>query len=694
MRILFYWLGVASLAATIASAQTITRESLHLRIDGPREWSDFPARPDAAAGEWKFSAKEKNQTPWTLQLRQEDVKQVWSVTLNKKQLGRLVRDENAITTYFPIPPQTLLPGENILRIEPAGAKPTPDDIRAGAITISPLPVSELLQQATLEIEVVERHSQKPLPTRLTILAKDGSLQTVGAESNDHLAIRPGTIYSSTGKAKFGVPAGEYRIFAGRGFEYSLDSADVVVKAGQTVRQKLQLVREVSTVGYAACDTHVHTLTHSGHGDCTVQERMITLAGEGIELPVASDHNVQIDHEPFAQKMNVRRYFTPVIGNEVTTSTGHFNIFPARQGSAIPGFKQDSWETTLGNIFRTPGVKVAILNHARDTHRGVRPFGPLYFNDVVGENLDGWAMRFNAMEVLNSSATQTDVMRLFHDWMALLNRGRRVTPVGSSDSHDVARHFVGQGRTYIRCHDADPGNIDIDQAAAAFVNGQVLVSYGLLTELTINKKYRSGELVPAFDEEIEIDVEVRGPHWTQADRLELYLNGRLLREVSLPKTPTQDWPLGVKHRQSWKIPRPSHDIHLVAIATGPGVEGFHWRAARPYQPDSPAWRPRMLGASGAVWVDADGDGRATAAHDYAVRLWKDCDGDLPKLVESLREYDRAVAAQAAHLYQQAGGSLLKPDAAKVWRTASEETKAGFARYLEAWRGCQMARANGS
>jgi len=39
----------------------------------------------------------------------------------------------------------------------------------------------------------------------------------------------------------------------------------------------------------------------------------------------------------------------------------------------------------------------------------------------------------------------------------------VTPVGSSDSHDVARYIVGQGRTYIRCDDRDVAHLDLEAA---------------------------------------------------------------------------------------------------------------------------------------------------------------------------------------------------------------------------------------
>ena len=135
--------------------------------------------------------------------------------------------------------------------------------------------------------------------------------------------------------------------------------------------RLAIRREVDTTGYVACDTHIHTLTHSGHGDATLNERMITLAGEGIELPIATDHNVHIDYEAEARRLNVRQYFTPVIGNEVTTAVGHFNVFPVQPAARVPDHKHKEWAGIFDAIFATPGVKVAILNHARENLR-VRP----------------------------------------------------------------------------------------------------------------------------------------------------------------------------------------------------------------------------------------------------------------------------------------------------------------------------------
>ncbi len=664
----------------------------HLRGEGPKEWAEFPDRPEGAAREVRFSSTTSNPVEWTLKVRQQDVKQQWSVTLNGKPLGRLVGDENEMLVYFPLPKGMVIAGENRLFIQQPRPGKTPDDIRAGEITLDRRPMADVLGEAELQIKVKDKISGQLLPARITITDQRGALQTTGANSNDHLAVRPGVVYTSTGIAEVPLPAGMYKIFAGRGFEYSLDSATVTLKAGETKSLAMTIFREVPTEGYAACDTHVHTLTHSGHGDSTVQERMITLTGEGIELPIATDHNVFIDHRPFAKTMRVQQDFTPVIGNEVTTGVGHFNVFPATPDAKPPNHRLEHWGAILERIHQTPGVKFAILNHARDLHRGVRPFGPKLFNEAVGRSLEDRSMvGLNGMEVINSSAIQSHPLQLCQDWMAVLNSGTKLTPIGSSDSHDVARHFVGQGRTYIRMQDRDPGNLDIQEAVSSLLAGRVLVSYGLIAELTIADKYQSGDVAKLSSEDIKVRLRVLGPHWVRASKVQLYQNGEMVREINIPKKPNPDLPTGVKWQSEWTLPRPKHDGFLTAIATGPGIEQPFWRSAKPYQPKSPNYDLTWIGCSGAVWLDADGDGQITSARDYATKVVAKSGGDFTRLVQELSKYDAAVAAQAAEIYQAQGESLLTPQAQQILKAAAPAVKTGFQNYLAAWRKNQIARS---
>ena len=666
-----------------------TKTMHHLRADGPREWSAFPKKPEGPSLELKFLAT-SNVNSCTLSLRQQDVKQTWHVSLNDQKLGQLSIDENDMVVYFEISKGWLLQGENTLRIEqPQDAQSSIDDIRVGEVQIQSRPIKDVLNEGNLELEIVDADSHELLPARLTIVGSSGALQTTGASSGQHLAVRPGTIYTSNGVAKFGLPAGQYTIYAGRGFEYSLASTQVSILPDETVTKKLKIRREVPTPGYVACDTHVHTRTHSGHGDATVEERMITLAAEGIEMPIATDHNVNIDHRPFAKAQRVQKYFTPVIGNEVTTEVGHFNVFPVAINAKPPNHRLKEWKSIFSEIYGTPGVRVAILNHGRDLHSGVRPLGPKLHNAAVGENVKEWSPGMNAMEVINSSATQTETLQLLYDWMAFLNRGRQITPVGSSDSHDVLRHFVGQGRTYIRCDDRDPGNIDIGSAVDSFIEGRVLVSYGLLAELTVNGKYRSGDLARVGPGDVAIDVRVLGPDWVQADRVRLYANGWLIRDETISDDEQTALAAGIKWEGQWNLDLPSHDIHLVAIATGPGIDQPYWKTAKPYQSTSPNWKPQVLACSGAVWLDVDGDGRKTSAYDYATRLWTDGDKELSELLAALDRYDRSVVVQAAHLYQSSGKSWLAPESQEQLKNANRETQAGVREYVEAWRANQLA-----
>src|SRR5262249_1386525 len=147
---------------------------------------------------------------------------------------------------------------------------------------------EAIGRATIEVSVSDTDTRAPLPCRITIADLESVLVPLSVEPESHLAARPGVVYTPNGRASIRLRPGKAPIFASRGFEYGVASQPLVVAEGQLQSVKMSIRREVPTPGLVACDTHVHTLTHSGHGDATIDERVVTLAGEGIELPVATD----------------------------------------------------------------------------------------------------------------------------------------------------------------------------------------------------------------------------------------------------------------------------------------------------------------------------------------------------------------------------------------------------------------------
>jgi hypothetical protein len=678
--------GALLVGSPVGAEQIVTPRLHHLRAGAEPEWADFPRQAEGPSLRLHFRSG-VNAGEWTLRLRQQDVKQTWKVLLNGKELGRLPPDENDQVLALPVPPRTLVDGDNTLAVEQVGK--VADDIRVGEISLDDRPLRQVLSEATVDVTVLDAGQAgkaTPLPCRLTILDARGSLAAVGAASADHLAVRTGVVYTGTGQARFGLPAGDYTVYAGRGFAYGIDSVRLSLRPGDVVRKTLAIRREVPTPGYASCDTHVHTLTHSGHGDATLKERVVTLAGEGIELLVATEHNLQVDYETAAIQQGVRQYFTPVVGNEVTTAVGHFNVFPMPAGGPVPDFNLKDWKSVFASIDRTPGAKVVVLNHPRDLHAGFRPFGPGRHLALTGEDLDGWVLRANAVEVVNSGAQQTDVLQPVRDWLGLLNRGLSVAPVGSSDSHDVSRYIVGQGRTYVRCRAARPGEIDVAEAVDNFRRGRVLVSCGLLADITVNDRYGPGDQVPAVGE-VKVAVRVLGPGWVRADRVALYANGVPVREARI----TGEQKPGVKWEGVWTLPKPRYDAHLVAVATGPAVTDLYWPIAKPYQPTSPVVERRVLGVTGAVWLDGDGDGKRTSAYEYARRLCDALGARTADVVQSLAAYDEAVAAQAAGLLQGRGVSASDPAIRETARKAGPQVERGFQAFAEAWRESQVARS---
>lgn len=656
----------------------------HLRSGTGREWVRFAVESEGPRLRLPFKAQ-RNEREATLLIGQFDVRQVWKVNVNGREVGRLERDENRMTGCWALPPGALLDGDNELDI--VGTGKDSDDIEVGPIRIVPRPMKKVLNAATIDVIVTDADNEQALPCRLTIVDDHDALVPIGVKSGGQLAVRTGVVYTGNGRARFGVPVGKYKLFAGRGFEYSRAEATVAAARGKTSKVKLSIRREVPTAGWVACDTHVHTVTYSGHGDATIDERMITLAGEAVELPIATDHNTHTDYEAPARQAEMRRHFTPVIGNEVTTRRGHFNIFPLSATAKVPDHRVTDWSVLLPALFKTPNVQIVILNHGRDLHAGFRPFGPENFNEAVGWNFVGDEVGFNAMEVMNSAAQQTDQFELYRDWMTLTNRGYKITPIGSSDSHDVNRFIVGQGRTYIQCDDSDPARIEVAAACRSLRSGRVRAGCGLLVDLKVDGRFGPGDVV-SVGKELDVQARVLGPNWTTASDLKLFANGIQVREMTI-KRRVED--RGVIADRRWKLGIPRHDVFLSALASGPAIDHPSWPIALPYQSRGESWTKSVMGFTGAIWIDVDGDGKFTSAFGYAARLVKKSDGKLKAVVGRLKDYDSAVAAQAASILHASGHDLDAQSSRTVWTTASESVKRGFQQYLDAWTMCRTAGA---
>lgn len=628
-----------------SSARPEETRIYHLRSGPTAEWDEFAGRSPHGRDLRTSIDHAGPSAEATLYLRQEGVKQRWGVELNGTKLGSLPLQEEPLVAAFAVPAGVLKAGSNALAVlAPAQA----DDVLVGVARLDPRPIAASLGDCALQVNVLEA-GRGAVPARITVIDDArGALAALRADPSPAVAFRPGVVYAGNGDATIRLPAGRYTVVAGRGFEYGIAKAAVVLEPGQRRSIALEIRREVITPRLVSCDPHVHTLTFSGHGDCTVEERMATIAGEGLELPVATEHNRHAGYREAAAKTGMNRWFTPVDGNEVTTPKAHWNVFPVPAGAPVPNAKLDG--DALLKALRATGA-VVVLNHPRSRHTNFVPFEAPGFDGAVGD-LSSVPPAFHAMELLNSGALRSDFMEVFRDWFALLNRGRRVVAVASSDSHDVSRFVVGQGRTYLACPDEDPADVDVALATKALLEGRAHPSLGLLATIRVAERHGTGDLASPLPEEFPVTVSVWGPSWTHVDRVELFANGVAIKSESQAGARIG----GEKLAFTWRIRRPAHDVHLVAVASGPYEPQLHWPMPRPYQPSSTAWTPRWVGATNPVWADADGDGRYSSPRATAERILAERGTEPAKLLAGLRDVDESVAIQAAALLREAGKDL--------------------------------------
>jgi hypothetical protein len=395
-------------------------------------------------------------------------------------------------------------------------------------------------------------------------------------------------------------------------------------------------------GFVSCDTHVHTLELSGHGDASVDERALTAAGEGLDAIVATEHNRLSDYEGALRKQGVDAVVVSIPGSEITTPIGHFNIFPVRSSAIIPDADERDWHKLMDALRNTDGVRVTVQNHPRDLHSNYRPFDPKHHISSIGENLEGRPFLANAMEVVNSGAMASDPLQLVRDWLGLLTRGINVAAIGASDTHTVDFVPIGQARTYIDVSAVPDWRKNLNGIAKELAAGKNLVSYGLAVDLRQSSAVEPGS--------VPVEVTVWGPSWSGVDHIAIYSNGTPVWQ----KRPGLIGKAGRKFAAIIPIPIPAHDTALVAVATGPGVQQPFWEVRKPYQPTSDEWTPMVLGVSRAVWIDVDSSGTREAPLDYARRLVDKHGRDMDALVGALSQYDKSVAMHVLHLLHTTEG----------------------------------------
>jgi hypothetical protein len=560
----------------------------HLGNDRTPEWTEAPADPEGQRLDIDFESR-THATDWMLYLRQRSIDNVWRIVVNGKEVARLVPGAELVERWYSLPAGSLRDGTNRVSFVPD--TPT-DDVVIGDVRLVERSAREVFDLQKLSIRVVDASDASPLPARVTLVGQGGTKPLLLFATPAVTATRDGVLYLD-GEATVELPRGTYACFATRGSEWSLASSAVTLGASPA-RLELALRREVDTAGFVACDTHLHTLQFSGHGDASALERQVTLAGEGVELAVATDHNHQTDYGIFQRELGLQRWYTPVVGNEVTTDIGHFNGFPFDPAMPRAPFRSRDIVTIVQGM-RELGALAVILNHPRWPSTTDSPFGHHHLDRLTGRFDPPLELPVDATEMINSTTEELDALALFRDWFALLNRGVRLFAVGSSDSHTVGEP-VGQGRTWIPSSTDDPAAIDVSAACAAIREGRTSIGLGIFATALVDGRPAMGL---TFDRSSDaapfvFDLRVQAPGWIHPRKVTVFANGRAAATLELERTDGK----ALDRTLRVEVPLAArNDAWIVAVVEGEAIDTPAWPSLNKY----------TLAATNPMFIDRDGNG---------------------------------------------------------------------------------------
>lgn len=268
---------------------------------------------------------------------------------------------------------------------------------------------------------------------------------------------------------------------------------------------------MDTTGYLTVDTHIHA-GFSGDNWISIEERIRTIAAEGLEVAVSTDHEAVRTWQPGIDVNNLNGWVGYVLGEEVSAEIpGHHNIYPIaerldlnKRGGMIewwnstkaPGYQMDIQEYHA--TMRARGADVIQANHVRDTGM----FNVALYNRMTGQadrlpadlglpplTAAVWDWDFDSFEYINGGKevfldpTQPDTSGTFEDWMSFLNLGYPKTAMGASDVHNYG--YPGHPRNYFPSSSDSPALFNVNELISAVLSGNIVVSAGAFARVDIN-----------------------------------------------------------------------------------------------------------------------------------------------------------------------------------------------------------------
>jgi hypothetical protein len=396
---------------------------------------------------------------------------------------------------------------------------------------------------TLEASVKDENGQ-PLAAKLSLRGLPPTPDPdFGNDGDESGAGR--FVWSGTGEFSRALPPGRYRVLATAGIERDAAEWPVEIRAGQSVRVSGRLPRVITTPGWISGDLHLHQAA-SVDADISYRTRLVSVAAEGVELAVATDHFEITDLRPTLQELRLSgRLATPVltmVGSEVSTvgnRFGHFGLMPMQPGKNV-NYENTTPRQMFADMRRASPDGIIQVNHPRWDEIG---YFQRYALDpkstrVPPQHKAAFDPSYDAIEIYNGydATSLPKIRQVLFDWMRLLGQGHRYTGTGNSDSHKLFYVDPGVPRNLIRWGDVKSDAEDFRASEAEIIRaikaGRVVVTSGPVLDVEVDGK-GPGETA-AGGKVKRMRVRVRAAPWIDVSEVEILLgpNGSRLRYISV------------------------------------------------------------------------------------------------------------------------------------------------------------------
>jgi hypothetical protein len=272
------------------------------------------------------------------------------------------------------------------------------------------------------------------------------------------------------------------------------------------------------------------------------ERLRSIAAEGIEIALSTDHDFVTDYGPVIEHLGLQDWLAYKAGVETSSLTyGHINAWPLTPDyDRAAGGAFEWYDLGPDGVFalmrETVDDIVIQINHPRNGSSGL--FDVIDFDPNLGRALqDPGALgfpdsdfndfNFDAIEVGNDFNSD-QFAASFDDWLSLVASGHPAAATGSSDSHGKGA-FIGNSRTYVFVGDGNDTAQTVDLAAVdqAIKQRKVVVSQGAFVTAGIEVPGTGlpaapGALVDLSGQsEAIVHIKVQAPPWMPLSRIRVF-----------------------------------------------------------------------------------------------------------------------------------------------------------------------------